>query len=132
MRHLLAAVSAVAAALLLLLDPTWLEGFGLGWLLDLLGEDDPEQGPGLLDKIGHALLFASVSWTWARSLELALRRWALVLAAIAAFLYGTGLELAQRALPGRSYEPWDLVANGSGIAIAILILARLRQREREP
>lgn len=86
-----------------------------------------------LDKPVHAGLFAVQTALLVRSWRRLLPA-GLDLAAAAAMAAGLAgaLELAQRWVPGRSPEPWDLVANLAGILLALLVNAHRRARVRSP
>jgi len=87
--------------------------------------------PGLaIDKVGHALAFAGLAALVAFALaKLPLRR-RLMSAASASTAVGGLLELVQSALPYRSAEWLDLLADAIGAVLGALVLAsfaRLRE-----
>jgi VanZ family protein len=94
----------------------------------------PFEAPALAwDKLGHVLAFALMQLVWWRAVryelpQLGLRAQCLLAASIAALLGGV-LELYQSALPHRSAEVLDLLADvvGAGIA-AVLVATRVQAR----
>ena len=109
----------------------WICTLGVALLLLMPGADDPSRG-GVwewLDKPAHALLFAVHGALLSR--ELASRR-AAGRAAAVAFLasgaYGVLLEALQIAVPGRTWEWWDVLADLVGAALGALLAARSRAR----
>ena len=99
-------------------------------LLLLPGDDVPD--PGFwdwLDKPAHVLLFAVHFALLSKALA-AWRRGGTGLAAPATIsaVYALVLEVAQIRVPGRSWDPWDVVADLAGIAVVALWLRRRRAR----
>lgn len=92
------------------------------------------RGPSLgWDKANHAAAFAALAFcghfAWRERAGHVAR---LVLALL---LLGIGIEIAQRAVPGRSAEAADLLADAVGIGIGLLIagaLSRALERRRVP
>lgn len=76
--------------------------------------------PDWSDKIVHAFLFFGEAFFLIRWQT---NRWAAVGLASALAL---GTEIAQHWIPQRSADPWDLVANFSGIALAVILCRRGR------
>jgi VanZ family protein len=79
-----------------------------------------------LDKIAHASVFFVLCWFGHRAFNLQdrfplLRRHALSAAFLLSAVYGVTDELHQRFVPGRSYDPLDMVADASGAALYILL-----------
>jgi VanZ family protein len=83
------------------------------------------------DKLGHALAFGALGGAqyWGlRVLELGkaeLRPW---LAALGATFFGGILEVVQIALPTRSAEMFDLLADGVGACLVAALIAALSRR----
>ena len=101
----------------------WLGTAVLITLLVIPVPPTPPQTTGLqLDKVIHVYLFGGyvLGWWWA------LRRQPGVLLRGLAIGLGTalGTEIVQGLLPWRSAEPWDLVADATGVLLA-LALTRL-------
>ena len=94
----------------------------------------PFEAPALAwDKLGHVLAFALMQLVWWRAVRyelprLGLRGQCLLAASIAAALGGV-LELYQSALPHRSADAFDLLADvvGAGVA-AVLVGVRVQAR----
>lgn len=92
------------------------------------------RGPSLgWDKANHAAAFAALAFcghfAWRERAGHTAR---LVLALL---LLGIGIEIAQRAVPGRSAEAVDLLADAAGIGIGLVIanaLSRRLDRRRFP
>jgi len=88
----------------------------------------PEQAAEIgWDKIGHVVAFGLMQWVWWRAIHhefkaLSVRAQSLLAASVASVLGGV-LELYQGALPHRSADLLDLVADvlGAGLAAGIVI-----------
>jgi len=86
--------------------------------------DAPSVVPGA-DKIVHALIFAAVAWTGTR---IGLP-WRALLAVLLGWAVGS--ELIQHvALPTRSGDPWDVLADGVGMLVGRLTSQRRFSRSR--
>jgi len=68
------------------------------------------------DKVVHVLFYMALTlnglWIWTD------RRWQI---GLAAFFYGTGLEIVQAVLPYRWYSFDDILANGAGVLLGFLL-----------
>ncbi|HAV24038.1 MAG: hypothetical protein A3H45_11560 [Ignavibacteria bacterium RIFCSPLOWO2_02_FULL_55_14] len=85
------------------------------------------------DKIAHMVVFGILGVTANRAFShqssfpsLALH--ASIAAVLFAGLYGVVDELHQRAVPGRSFDIWDMVADVLGAALFVWLLNKLRDR----
>ena len=75
-----------------------------------------------LDKVEHVLAYALLAGLWVHALP---GHRGLVVAAVLAF--GVGTEYLQGALPvGRSFNPYDMLANGLGVLAGLAFAARFR------
>lgn len=98
----------------------WLAGGTLLLILVLLASLAPgSRVPALpgADKIGHALMYGSV-FLWFSGI-LKPRLWWLLLLLL--LMVGGVVELLQAAVPGRSQDPRDLLANAVGLAAGLLL-----------
>lgn len=125
---------AAAVALFLLLPAEALaatfEG-GVRWLAGLLGGDTRRMAAELpWDQIVHGLLFAVLAWVWCRPFARAGRTSDLLLAAVAAVVYGAAIEGFQMLVGYRSGEWMDLVADAIGVAVGALLATGLRPRRQ--
>lgn len=78
--------------------------------------------PTNFDKVEHAFAYAGLA-VWFTGLA-APRRYGLVALALAAL--GLTIEVLQAAMPfGRQGDPWDMVANVTGIVVGIVLAARV-------
>lgn len=78
--------------------------------------------PTNFDKVEHAFAYAALA-VWFTGL-VGPRRYALVAIALAAL--GLTIEVLQDAMPyGRQGDPWDMVANLTGIAVGLGLARRL-------
>jgi VanZ family protein len=89
------------------------------------------------DKVIHAVVYAVLGALLARAVRASARFGTAVVVLVAALLaagYGASDELHQRAVPGRSSDPGDLVADAAGGLVGALtftlIAARRHRRER--
>ncbi len=89
-------------------------------------------GPAWTDKAVHFFLFGGLSFFIIRYLSLfpAVKRWALVTAAIgASSAYAALVEVLQASIPGRSNSFWDWIAGAVGaLIVAIFYIKRLKPR----
>ncbi|MDQ3263027.1 MAG: VanZ family protein [Myxococcota bacterium] len=89
-------------------------------------------GPGVvgLDKVAHAVAYATLAWLTARGLfgYRVERLTAAVLGALLATLYGVSDEWHQSFVPGRMTDPADLVADALGASVAAFAWFRFRHR----
>ena len=94
----------------------------------------PPPFPGM-DKLIHALMYAALSATLFHALSPPARvhyAWAFLLA-LAASLYGLGMELCQKVMTqSRSFDPLDALANMAGAFVAALLACVWARRRREP
>jgi len=115
-----------AASRLLRVLPAVLYGSGIfyGGVIDL---GKLPETPGVpTDKLLHALVFLGFEW-WIELALLELRTASRRVAAVGlAALVGLGLELVQSALPHRSGELWDFVADAVGALLGAIVLGLLR------
>lgn len=78
------------------------------------------------DLLGHFLLFAVMT---AGLVAFARSRRQIVVLSLLAIAYGCALEFAQTLVPGRTFDPVDVVANGvggiTGCLFALVLLDRL-------
>lgn len=81
--------------------------------------------PGL-DKLVHAALYGALTALISVGMYRSDRDWSLLYLFFAppllAASYGAALEAYQYFLPYRSYDPWDIAANGVGAALTQLLL----------
>jgi hypothetical protein len=81
------------------------------------------------DKVVHILLFGVLVWCWYLPFkpfwgQRFLKSKALLVAFLA-FHYGVVMEFVQKwFIPNRSFDGWDIVADGIGCALAYLLLQR--------
>ena len=92
---------------------------GLYWLSDQPGGDRPLPFPGA-DKIVHLVLYSGLGGL----LRLATTSVPMVLSV--GFFYGVMDEFHQAFVPGRSADPWDVLADGLGVLLGCFIINRLR------
>jgi hypothetical protein len=96
--------------------------------LSLVPYSIPSPAP---DKVSH--LAASFALCWLADFSFPRRPWVLKIAPL--FFYGWGLELLQRAIPGRVSEAWDVVANAGGLLLYALLASgagyAMRRKTRE-
>ena len=92
---------------------------GLYWLSDQPGGDRPLPFPGA-DKIVHLVLYSGLGGL----LRLATTSVPMVLSV--GFFYGVMDEFHQAFVPGRSADPWDVLADGMGVLLGCFIINRLR------
>ncbi len=83
------------------------------------------------DQVVHAVLFALLAWVWCRTPARAGRVRGVLLAAVAAVVYGGAIEVCQVALGYRAGEWTDLVADAVGVAFGALFASRLLPRRRD-
>ncbi|WP_353776833.1 VanZ family protein [Winogradskyella sp. 3972H.M.0a.05] len=82
----------------------------------------PETAPEFSDKIVHCLAYALFAALFYNYLEEVITKPA-ILVVVLSMLYGTIIEVLQYTLnPDRTFDLWDIVANGVGIVIAIIII----------
>ena len=81
-----------------------------------------------LSNVAHALVFGVLAGLWMRVLDG--RRHAWLVALLLTMLYALSDEFHQWFVPGRSADPWDLLADGAGAVLALLLWHRLRRRGR--
>ena len=91
---------------------------GLYWLSDQPGVDAVPPFPGA-DKVVHCILYFGLGTL----LQLALNKRTVVF--FLGVTYGILDEIHQLYVPGRSCDPWDMVADGAGILIGIFITERM-------
>ena len=103
----------------------WTAGFlsilymsGLYWLSDQPGVHAVPPFPGA-DKVVHCLLYLGLGTL----LQVAFKKRAIVL--FLGVTYGVLDEIHQLYVPGRSCDPWDMVADGVGILLGLLITERI-------
>jgi VanZ family protein len=88
---------------------------------------DPMQGVDfeLKDKVAHFIAFGSMQLTQARAMSFIWPEWSrkrvATWAAICTTLVGALLEVWQSALPHRSADPWDLLADMIGATAAAFL-----------
>lgn len=89
----------------------------LGWLVVAFGMLSPNPGlPAAVDdKLAHALGFGLVTLAAA---SFAQGPRAMLGMAALTFLLSAGFECGQLLVPGRSFDPADLLANATGIVVA--------------
>ena len=92
---------------------------GLYWLSDQPGGDRTLPFPGV-DKIVHLILYTGFGGL----LRLATTSVPMVLSV--GFFYGVMDEFHQTFVPGRSADPWDVLADGMGVLLGCFIINRLR------
>lgn len=109
----------------------WLAGWlGLAWLMLT-----PLSGlPSVPDKLAHFGVYLVMSGF---SLSFCTSQRGLFAVMLLTLLAGSGLEYAQGFVPGRSFEPADIAANGAGTLAGYLLAASLlfvgsRTTERSP
>jgi VanZ family protein len=84
-----------------------------------------ENSPQISDKLVHAGLFFTLTFSWAMWLK------NLNKAAIFMLLYGIGTEIIQYMLPqyfNRSFELLDIIADSIGVLLAWLVLSKYKER----
>lgn len=86
-----------------------------------------------LDKVAHAVAFATLAWFTARGLfgYRVARLTSAVLGALLATLYGVSDEWHQSFVPGRMTDPADLVADALGASVAAFAWFRFRHSPSE-
>ncbi len=86
----------------------------------------------LADKLIHALCFFGIAWLWMHALGGSWRQRALWTLAISVG-FAIGTEVYQGVMPiGRSFDPFDVLADMVGAAAAILLAkAPLRRKEAQ-
>ena len=105
---------------------------GVAWffviliLISIPGRNIPPTGSWfeilMVDKWVHAFLFGMLTYLSLRPLELERKKRAISVITILISLYAIGTELIQHYLvPGRSFDPWDWVADNVGIIIGLYI-----------
>lgn len=78
----------------------------------------PVELPTHFDKVEHAVAYVFLA-VWFTGLVARPRYWRVVVALV---VLGLMIEFLQAAMPfGRQGDPWDVVANATGIAIGILL-----------
>lgn len=77
------------------------------------------------DKAVHAVFFGVLALLWHGGLPAG--RWRAPLAVGLAVLWGAIDELHQSQVPGRSADPWDLLADACGALIAVAALTLMRR-----
>lgn len=103
---------------------------GAGGFLSRLWLELPEWVRGVLpaDKVVHAAFYAILAWLWAAGLP---RRRRVAAAWLLTSAWGALDEVHQSYVPGRTADPWDLLADMTGAALALLWLTLwLRRRDR--
>lgn len=70
------------------------------------------------DKVYHGIAYFSL----AMLLALGWPRWRLWAIWGLAFLFGAGIEVAQGMTPSRSFDVWDMAANGTGALLALVLV----------
>jgi VanZ family protein len=113
----------------LLRSPAPLALMALIFYLSAQSDPGPEV-PRVVRMLAHAGEFGllTVLWAWALSPAVAIRRAALVAAAIA-FVYAISDEYHQSFVPGRHGDPLDVAIDSVGIAVAVVML-RIRALAR--
>jgi VanZ family protein len=98
---------------------------GLGWLmicavvfLSLTPHPPKPLDVPLADKLEHAMGYAVLAW-WFFQLFPRERRWHI---AVALFLLGVAIEIAQAFTPTRNFELADMVADGVGVAVGGVLM----------
>lgn len=82
------------------------------------------------DKLVHAGIYfiLALLWRWGLEGKSAARLWA----PAAATIFGAVDEIHQGWVPGRSSDPWDLLADAVGASLAILLWSLWRLARRSP
>lgn len=119
--------------------------FAILWMIFLaiimllpLPDATPQLENKILDKLIHASVYGLLTIFWSFGLFrqqdfILLRNNALLVATIITFSYSILLEAVQAALPYRSFEVLDVIANLLGIVFAYLIMQRLiAEAKRKP
>lgn len=92
------------------------------WLLAVLAVVPP-------DKVVHTAIYALLAALWRAGLggpRAGVRAWALATA------FGGLDELHQGWVPGRSSDPWDLLADATGAALSVACWTLLAKRAKPP
>lgn len=103
------------------------------WLLTIPGNKLPQEN--WLDKIGfdkvvHITMFALMTGLWCMALggnrsAATEKKKLFATVAIVWFLYGIAMEFIQRyCIPNRSFDVWDIVADGGGCVIGFYLSRR--------
>ena len=84
----------------------------------------PHLGLGFEDKIAHFCAYGILAWLVHRALTqpYPLMTSALTGSGLLSAGYGLSDELHQRAVPGRTFDLWDLAADLAGIGVVLLYL----------
>ena len=104
------------------------------WTLGILaacsipGRDLPEVDIASLDKLVHFVVFAGFGWLWMHALRAETpARTALVV--VAGLVYAGLTDVYQGLLPfDRTPDPFDALANASGLLVAVLLYHLLRRK----
>lgn len=106
-----------------------------GWMLFVLvllsipGSSIPPLELGMADKLAHFACFFVIGLLWMRALRGSGLRRALITLAIGV-LYGFGTEIYQALMPiGRTFDPYDAVADAAGTLAAIATWFLLRRKK---
>jgi len=83
-----------------------------------------------IDKVGHAIAYAALFFSGACSLRNFSDKKLLTFSSLrnlilGCFLYGFLIEILQHFLPHRSFDPFDMLANATGIILSAAIFARI-------
>lgn len=80
-----------------------------------------------LDKWVHIGIFSVLCFLWSRALNLN-KTFSLMLLAVVAIIYGFGVEVVQdRLIVNRSFDLYDLMADGVGIALGLVALKYIKK-----
>lgn len=107
-------------------------------LLTLPGKDLPKIGwmdHLQIDKIVHVILFsvlvALFFWGIASTKPGIAEKRALLFIALTALLYGIAMEFVQKYwVPNRSFDVWDIAADGTGSFLPFLFIGRIKKTLR--
>ena len=74
----------------------------------------------------HVFVYGVLAGLWMRVLGGRRRAW--LIALLLTMLYALSDEFHQWFVPGRSADPWDLLADGVGAVLVLVLWRRLRRR----
>ena len=83
----------------------------------------PEEAPEFSDKIIHAVAYAIFTALFYNYIRQSDKKSIIVLTLIVPFLFGAIIEVLQYVFnPDRTFDLWDIVANGIGTVIAVVFI----------